>query len=60
MPGDPSVLAVHGITASHRSLAVVAERLPDVRLIAPDLRGRGRSIGRPPGTRPGSPATPTT
>ena len=39
----PTVLAVHGITASHRSWVAVAERLPEVRLIAPDLRGRGRS-----------------
>lgn len=50
----PSALLVHGVTASHRSWELVAERLPDVRLIAPDLRGRGRShpaslAGRPTG-----------
>ncbi len=39
----PTALLVHGITASHRSWQLVAEQLPDVRLIAPDLRGRGRS-----------------
>lgn len=39
----PTVLLVHGITASHRSWQVLADQLPDVRLVAPDLRGRGRS-----------------
>ncbi|HEY5878472.1 MAG TPA: alpha/beta fold hydrolase [Nakamurella sp.] len=39
----PTVLAVHGITASHRAWVSVAERLPDARVVAPDLRGRGRS-----------------
>jgi lipase len=39
----PSVLAIHGITANHRCWAHVAEQLPEVRLIAPDLRGRGLS-----------------
>lgn len=41
-----TVLAIHGITASHVSWAPVADRLtaaPGVRVIAPDLRGRGRS-----------------
>jgi pimeloyl-ACP methyl ester carboxylesterase len=41
--GAPTVLAVHGITASHRSWLSVAQRLSGVRIIAPDLRGRGRS-----------------
>lgn len=39
----PTVLLVHGVTASHRSWDLLADRLPDVRLVAPDLRGRGRS-----------------
>lgn len=39
----PSVLLVHGVTASHLSWSLVADRLPQVRVIAPDLRGRGRS-----------------
>jgi lipase len=39
----PAVLLIHGVTASHLSWPLVAERLPDARLIAPDLRGRGRS-----------------
>ena len=37
------VLGIHGITANHLSWAAVAEALPGVRLVAPDLRGRGRS-----------------
>nr|WP_315267266.1 alpha/beta hydrolase [Microbacterium lemovicicum] len=39
----PAVLLVHGVTASHLSWQLVAERLPRARVIAPDLRGRGRS-----------------
>lgn len=43
-PDDtPAVLAVHGVTASHLTWPLVAQFLPGVRLIAPDLRGRGRS-----------------
>jgi lipase len=47
--GEPAgtVLAVHGITASHRAWPLLAQALPDVRVIAPDLRGRGRSNGLP-------------
>lgn len=41
--GGVPVLAVHGITASHREWPLIAERLPGTRVIAPDLRGRGRS-----------------
>ena len=41
--GEPVVL-IHGLTASARSLAALAEGLaPAHRVIAPDLRGRGRS-----------------
>jgi lipase len=39
----PAVLLIHGVTASHLSWPLVAERLPHARVIAPDLRGRGRS-----------------
>ena len=40
----PVVLAIHGVTASHREFVALAEALgDDVQLIAPDLRGRGRS-----------------
>jgi lipase len=45
--GGPPVLAVHGITATHMAWLEVARRLPDVTLLAPDLRGRGRSAGLP-------------
>lgn len=39
----PTILAVHGVTASHLAWKRVAEHLPKVRVIAPDLRGRGGS-----------------
>lgn len=42
--GDvPDVLVVHGVTSSHLAWPYVVEELPGVRVIAPDLRGRGRS-----------------
>lgn len=37
------VLAIHGITGSHRAWPYVADLLPQFRIVAPDLRGRGRS-----------------
>jgi lipase len=40
---EPTVLAIHGITASHRAWIAVADRLPGMRIIGPDLRGRGGS-----------------
>lgn len=43
----PTVLAIHGITSSHVAWAEVAAALPDVRVVAPDLRGRGRSRDLP-------------
>lgn len=48
-PSSPAatVLAVHGITSSHRAWAPLARALPDVRIIAPDLRGRGGSRSLP-------------
>jgi pimeloyl-ACP methyl ester carboxylesterase len=50
-PDAPAVLAIHGITANHRCWPLLADHLPGVRLIAPDLRGRGRSrdLGGPYG-----------
>ena len=48
----PLVLAVHGITGTHHEFATFARHLgPRVRLVAPDLRGRGASaeIGPPHG-----------
>lgn len=45
-PGAPTVVAAHGITANHASFAVLAAALDGhVTLVAPDLRGRGRSNG---------------
>lgn len=45
-----TVLAVHGVTSSHLAWGLVAERLvatPGTRVLAPDLRGRGRSSDLP-------------
>ena len=39
----PTVLAVHGVTASHRCWSSLAARDPELDIVAPDLRGRGRS-----------------
>lgn len=44
-PDGPTVLLVHGVTASHLAWPFVVDRLPGVRVVAPDLRGRGRSNG---------------
>lgn len=46
-PGLPLV-GIHGITANHLAWSLVADALPRVRVVAPDLRGRGRS-GELPG-----------
>lgn len=43
----PAVLALHGITANHRCWEPTVRQLDGVRLIAPDLRGRGRSAELP-------------
>jgi lipase len=43
----PPLLAVHGITANHLAWLLAAEAMPDTRIVAPDLRGRGRSSGLP-------------
>jgi lipase len=46
--GDAVVIAAHGITGNHRSWQGVARALgSDITLIAPDLRGRGRSADLP-------------
>lgn len=39
----PDVLLIHGVTASHLAWPFVVDRLPGVRAVAPDLRGRGAS-----------------
>ncbi len=44
--GHAVAVAAHGITATHRSFRGLAEQLGgEVTLLAPDLRGRGRSNG---------------
>ncbi|WP_375399186.1 alpha/beta fold hydrolase [uncultured Amnibacterium sp.] len=43
----PVLLAIHGITASSRSFAALVGALPEVRIVAPDLRGRARSNDLP-------------
>ncbi|MFE2957648.1 alpha/beta fold hydrolase [Nocardia tengchongensis] len=48
-PTGPVVLALHGLTGHGRRWQILADdHLPDVRIIAPDLRGHGRSPGVPP------------
>lgn len=43
-PGAPTVVAAHGITANHTSFDLVARDLArEMTVVAPDLRGRGRS-----------------
>ncbi|HET8615544.1 MAG TPA: alpha/beta hydrolase [Actinomycetales bacterium] len=55
VPGGPTVVAAHGITANAlmwQPLAdALARRRPDVRVLAPDLRGRAdsRDVGGPRG-----------
>ena len=44
------LLAIHGITSSSRAWLALARRLPEYRIVAPDLRGRGRSRDLPPST----------
>jgi lipase len=49
--GGPVVLVIHGMTSSHMVYRTVARELcrtaPEICLLAPDLRGRGRSAGLP-------------
>ncbi|WP_024799736.1 alpha/beta fold hydrolase [Nocardia sp. BMG51109] len=47
----PLVLALHGLTGHGRRWEALATgELPDVRIVAPDLRGHGRSTALPPWT----------
>ncbi|RJO80052.1 alpha/beta fold hydrolase [Nocardia panacis] len=48
-PADaPTILALHGLTGHGLRWAALAERLPEYRIIAPDLRGHGASTSLPP------------
>ncbi|QUQ68799.1 alpha/beta hydrolase [Kutzneria sp. CA-103260] len=44
---EVAVIAIHGLTMSHRIWSAVAPQCGDVTFIAPDLRGRGGSSGLP-------------
>lgn len=47
--GPRTVLALHGITANHLAWRAVADRIPPgIRVVAPDLRGRGDSTAPGP------------
>ncbi|MDJ0333908.1 MAG: alpha/beta hydrolase [Rhodoglobus sp.] len=46
-PDAPAILAIHGISGSHLVWAAVVDAMPEIRLIAPDLRGRGASSELP-------------
>ena len=47
-PDDPVVVGVHGITANHLNFTLVGQELDGrARLVAPDVRGRGRSTDLP-------------
>jgi lipase len=44
----PPVVCLHGVTAHGARFTHLAERLPGFRVLAPDLRGHGRSGWEPP------------
>jgi lipase len=43
-----TVVALHGVTSSGLGFRRLAERLPDLHLVCPDLRGHGGSTTEPP------------
>jgi len=43
-----TVVALHGVTSTGRGLVRLADRLPNFRVVAPDLRGHGASTKDPP------------
>ncbi|MEA2292656.1 MAG: lipase [Solirubrobacteraceae bacterium] len=49
-PGGEPLVCLHGVTGHGRRFERLAARLPGRRLIAPDLRGHGRSTYDPPWT----------
>ena len=46
--GTPTVLAIHGLTGHGDRWRFLAADLPEVRILAPDLRGHGQSPFTPP------------
>ena len=44
----PPVICLHGVTSHGKRFAHLAERLSGYRVLAPDLRGHGRSTWEPP------------
>lgn len=44
----PTVLCLHGVRGAASRYRFLAERLPHARVVAPDLRGHGRSTWLPP------------
>jgi len=55
---DLTVLALHGLTSTTKVWSGLAAALPQARIVAPDLAGRGSAAERR--TAPGCPATPMT
>lgn len=51
-PDAPAVVCLHGVTGHGERYRRLAERWPGFRVIAPDLRGHGRSDWEPPWTFP--------
>jgi lipase len=51
-PNAPAVVCLHGVTGHGERYRRLAERWPGFRVIAPDLRGHGRSDWEPPWTFP--------
>ncbi|GAA0995729.1 alpha/beta fold hydrolase [Subtercola frigoramans] len=46
-PDAPTIVALHGMSGSHLAWQFLAEQLPEYRIVAPDLRGRGLSAQLP-------------
>ena len=51
-PDAPAVVCLHGVTGHGERYRRLAERWAGFRVIAPDLRGHGRSDWEPPWTFP--------
>lgn len=46
-PSAPVVLALHSLAGAHLAWSWLADQLPEARVVAPDLRGRGLSADLP-------------